>query len=27
LFVHDLRANAKAFVAREDRFTLFRIMP
>jgi hypothetical protein len=27
LFGHDLRANAFAFVARENRFTLFRIMP
>jgi hypothetical protein len=26
LFEHDLRANAFAFVARENRFTLFRIM-
>jgi hypothetical protein len=25
-FEHDLRANAFAFVARENRFTLFRIM-
>jgi hypothetical protein len=26
LFAHDLRANAFAFVARENRYTLFRIM-
>jgi hypothetical protein len=26
LFEHDLRANAFAFVARENRYTLFRIM-
>jgi hypothetical protein len=26
LFEHDLRANAFAFVARENRFPLFRIM-